>query len=69
MSNIVVGTVVKFVGGKYNGFSGTVVECYDTVAAVEIQLGNKPIEVVEVVEDLRHLCKMVSRSEFLSSSH
>jgi len=43
MSNIVVGTVVKFVGGKYNGFSGTVVECCDTVAAVEIQLGTSPL--------------------------
>jgi hypothetical protein len=41
------GTPVKFSGGKYNGFLGTVRWCGETACSVEIRIDNAPSEVVE----------------------
>ncbi len=46
------GQSVRLIGGKYNGFQGTVRWCGDAFASLEIVFENKKHE---IVEDLRFL--------------
>jgi hypothetical protein len=41
------GVPVKFTGGRYNGFTGVIRLCGDTVAAVVITYNNQPHEVID----------------------
>lgn len=45
------GSPIKFTGGRYNGFTGTIRLMGESVAAIIITYDNKPCE---VVEELRH---------------
>ena len=47
-----VGEPVRFTGGKYNGFEGTVAKLCDEYASVVINYEGKPHELVESVKFL-----------------
>lgn len=51
------GTPIKFTGGRYNGFTGSIRFIGDTCASIVILYDNKP---TEVVEDLVHLTALQS---------
>lgn len=50
--SFIVGQVVKFIGGKFNGFFGSIRWLGDTSACVIVTHENKPCE---MIEDLVHL--------------
>lgn len=53
--NFTPGQVVKFIGGKYNGFFGSIRWLGDTSACVVVTYENKPVEMIEDLQFLQDL--------------
>lgn len=60
-SDFAPGLPVKFTGGRYNGFTGTIRLMGETVAAIIILYDNRPCE---VIEDLRHCSPLQPETAF-----